>query len=532
MKKCHRALVFALAAAMLATTAGVPAYAAQEEPAVEAAALNTDELPMDLARSTDPVEDFVKRFYKQILGREADPAGLEAWTNNLKSGKEAGAAVGAGFIESDEFKKRNLGDEEYIRILYRAFFDREADQGGLEGWINVCAQGLTRRQVYRGFAESNEFGALCGRFNIVRGTVPMYAYRDQNENVTKFVYRCYSLCLNRTPDEQGLEGWCRSILTGENSAKKAAYGFIYSEEFKSRNLSNSEYVKVLYRLFLDREADPGGLQAWTDELDKRSRLHVFNGFADSDEFRRLCDEYRIYSGSGENVEQNPIIKSSYIGYKDGVFYTCVRDVDGMQRLPFGPHRYSYISNFAFYNGRVYYSCKTPGTSDFRNALISCNMDGSDPIVYVDSASEFTGRFSIANGNIYYALSPSIKGTAHCVNIATGAQSTIRNRDLGAAIYSEDLYSENEAYGMYKSSFYRRVEDNGNTGRQYLVRRGDNNFFGTVYYSRALAVVGNQVYLTGFHDDCGDLYRYDMNDDVLYLIGTHRTAGGGDPYFNY
>lgn len=52
----------------------------------------------------------------------------------------------------------------------------------------------------------------------------MSAYKDQNEGVTKFVYRCYSLCLGREADEGGLEGWCKAIITGSNTAKQAAYG--------------------------------------------------------------------------------------------------------------------------------------------------------------------------------------------------------------------------------------------------------------------------------------------------------------------
>ena len=39
------------------------------------------------------VEGFVERLYTQILGRQADTAGLKAWADVLKSGKEQGAKV-------------------------------------------------------------------------------------------------------------------------------------------------------------------------------------------------------------------------------------------------------------------------------------------------------------------------------------------------------------------------------------------------------------------------------------------------------
>ena len=76
----------------------------------------------DELNSDDPVKAFVERFYLYILGRKADPAGLEAWTSNLKSGKEDGVAVGAGFIESPEFKKIGIWMMKHISEFYTRHF--------------------------------------------------------------------------------------------------------------------------------------------------------------------------------------------------------------------------------------------------------------------------------------------------------------------------------------------------------------------------------------------------------------------------
>lgn len=40
------------------------------------------------------------------------------------------------------------------------------------------------------------------------------------------------------------------FLMGKNNAKEVAYGFVFSDEFKSKNLSDSDYVKTLYRVFM------------------------------------------------------------------------------------------------------------------------------------------------------------------------------------------------------------------------------------------------------------------------------------------
>ena len=258
------------------------------------------------AAGDSDIEAFVTRFNVQILDRQPDGQGLAEWSDNLRTGTEAGANVGYGFIQSEEFKKRNLGDEEYIRVLYRAFFDREADADGLNAWLGVLDSGLSRLHVYKGFAESVEFTELCSRYGISRGSVTLTAPMDQNENVTKFVVRCYRLCLGRNADNDGLNGWCSQIISGANSAKEAAHGFVFSNEFKNKNLSNSEYVKVLYRVFMDREADNDGQNAWVSVLENgKSREHVFNGFSDSVEFHKLCEQYGIYAGEPSLEEPTP-----------------------------------------------------------------------------------------------------------------------------------------------------------------------------------------------------------------------------------
>lgn len=241
------------------------------------------------------VQKFVSRLYENILQREADTAGLNAWANVLTSGQEQGAKVAQGFLESEEFKQRTtLSDTDYMYILYRTFLDREPDDQGLNAWLNVLDSGLSRMHVFKGFAESAEFTALCSQYGITRGNADLTAPMDQNEGVTKFVARCYNLCLGRKGDTDGVNSWCQQILSGSNTAKQVAYGFIFSSEFAAKELFNTEYVKILYQVFMDREADASGLNAWVNVLESgKSREHVFNGFADSVEFRNICNSYGI-----------------------------------------------------------------------------------------------------------------------------------------------------------------------------------------------------------------------------------------------
>jgi hypothetical protein len=108
----------------------------------------------------------VTRFYQQCLNRQPDAAGLNAWTNTLLSGAQTGADVARGFILSQEFINRHTTDEQFLTIMYRAFFNREPDAGGYNVWLNSMRGGASRESVLDGFTHSQEFATLCNRYNI------------------------------------------------------------------------------------------------------------------------------------------------------------------------------------------------------------------------------------------------------------------------------------------------------------------------------------------------------------------------------
>ena len=56
------------------------------------------------------------------------------------------------------------------------------------------------------------------------------------EGVGGFVNRLYQICLDRDPDEKGYQDWINGLKNGERTGIKTAYGFIFSPEFKNKNL--------------------------------------------------------------------------------------------------------------------------------------------------------------------------------------------------------------------------------------------------------------------------------------------------------
>ncbi len=135
-----------------------------------------------------------------------------------------------------------------------------------------------------------------------------YTHAQEEDLVKGFVERLYQNVLYRTPDPEGLENWSQILKCGEKTGSEVVEGFIFSEEFLNRNVSNEEYVDVLYRTCMNREGDPEGRQDWIDCLQIGfSRTYVLKGFMESQEFSEICLTYGIERGSiavSENRDMN------------------------------------------------------------------------------------------------------------------------------------------------------------------------------------------------------------------------------------
>ncbi len=112
-----------------------------------------------------------------------------------------------------------------------------------------------------------------------------------------FVERCYTVTLDRPSDPDGFADWKGQLLNGKAVGIEVAYGFLFSQEYTRKNKSNEDYVKDLYMLFMGREPDTDGFNDWVGQLNAgKTRLDVFAGFANSQEFYNICESYGITAG--------------------------------------------------------------------------------------------------------------------------------------------------------------------------------------------------------------------------------------------
>jgi len=256
--------------------------------------------------------DFTTRFYEVILDREPDRTGLDYWVDGLSSNVLTGSDIAREFILSEEFKSKNYDDITYLEKLYRTFFDREPDDGGMKFWISKLEnEELNRDQVLNEFVHSLEFEGICNDYGIK-------PFDDLREFVTRF----YVDILDRMPELDGINYWAKVLKDKTKTGADVAKLFVLSDEFKNKNVSDSEYITRLYKAFFNREPDEAGFSNWLDMLDSgSSREDILDGFLNAEEFINLCDKFGI-----DAFSNNDQIETGIGYYLDsavvGVDYTC------------------------------------------------------------------------------------------------------------------------------------------------------------------------------------------------------------------
>ncbi|MCR5592437.1 MAG: DUF4214 domain-containing protein [Saccharofermentans sp.] len=239
----------------------------------------------------------VDHIYLHALGRHVDDGALAYYSQQLSSGTPA-ADVAREILTSSEFTNRNLNNDQFLEVLYRALFNRAPDADGKRCHMDSLNRGVDRLSIINVFLSSVEFSNNCAAYGVSNtGAVSSVTNVDSSTNIINFVGRLYRKCLGRRPDHAGSSFWSNQLANHQITGTNCAYGFFFSPEFTNANYSNEEFVTRLYNVFFDRTPDSQGLANWVGVLNSgASRESVFYGFAHSAEFTRICQDYGIERG--------------------------------------------------------------------------------------------------------------------------------------------------------------------------------------------------------------------------------------------
>ncbi len=149
-----------LASAALAVVAGASAIAvapvSAQSPAAPAAALQVSDTPVGLAVNEEVGR--IERAYLTILGRVPDVDGLSYWLTQNQNGLSYDAIVDL-FLSSPERERRfgpSVSDSVFLDNLYNDALSRTPDEGGKAYWLGQLANGVSRVEIVKVFADSPE----------------------------------------------------------------------------------------------------------------------------------------------------------------------------------------------------------------------------------------------------------------------------------------------------------------------------------------------------------------------------------------
>lgn len=124
-----------------------------------------------------------------------------------------------------------------------------------------------------------------------RRSCDLKALTSEDPGASRQINYAYCLTLGRSATDAELQQWTTTLADSQAGASTLLVDILGSEEFAGRystsNLTDRDYVALLYKLLLGREADQYGLDSWAKELASgaQTRTTVASGMVSSDEFK-------------------------------------------------------------------------------------------------------------------------------------------------------------------------------------------------------------------------------------------------------
>jgi YD repeat-containing protein len=198
--------------------------------------------------------DFVKHLYRTIMGRDADPAGLDYWTGELNHNiarsrvvtEMIGTVATYAGTAADKLAEHMLFDNKVAVALIYA-----GELGGNDAYVarDILTQ-VSATDMGAGIAAAND-------------AVITAQLRTQ-------VTQLYIALFNRAPDRSGLDNWVVAMRGGWSgtAVAQSMLGSAEANTLKLPAMGSADFVTHLYRTVLGRETDPSGLTSWSGKLDQ------------------------------------------------------------------------------------------------------------------------------------------------------------------------------------------------------------------------------------------------------------------------
>lgn len=197
----------------------------------------------------------VQQLYRDFLGREAEPAGLQAWETFAASSPAAQLQTYATLLSSAEVR---TGLDAVVRFSM-----------GLQGQGTDTTL-LSQWQATQANAPGTWLESFLGQ-------------RYGSSSDGDFLAGLYQSVLGRPMDTTGQSYWLTALSQGSNRSD-VALALLNSPEFNAVH-GQAAQVELLYQSLLGRSADPAGLAYWGAELQQgHSSIDLIGSITQSQEY--------------------------------------------------------------------------------------------------------------------------------------------------------------------------------------------------------------------------------------------------------
>ncbi len=220
-----------------------------------------------------------------------------------------------------------------------------------------------------------------------------------------FVKKVYQKGLNIDPDAATINNWAGRLSSGEISYADVIKGIILSNQFNSRNLTDAQYINILYNTVLDRNPDPNGEAYWISQLKYQKRSAVLSYFLSSPEFNSLINNYikngYTYSATTANSSVNNInTKSEDTNISSSAFTITVLNGVGIKGI--AAQTSQLVSSIKDLNGNFKYKVVEVADAksfSYKNTQIICKNNNQEILKAADEIKSIlkTGVISTRKG---------------------------------------------------------------------------------------------------------------------------------------
>ena len=216
------------------------------------------------------VADLLRDSYLGLLGREPDPAGLEAYGAELARTSNLGELL-TDIAHSDEFWEKIVAvrSPELVDAAFRGLLGREPDTEASASYAEVLTDKKDISVVLEDIVRSDEFWGK------------MLASRS-----TELVDSTFRTLLAREPDREAAAAYA-AMLAGKKEISAVLEDIIGSDEFwkKMQARRSPELVDAAFRGLLGREPDTESAASYTEVLTEKKDISVvLEDIVRSDEF--------------------------------------------------------------------------------------------------------------------------------------------------------------------------------------------------------------------------------------------------------